>query len=434
VWKPSASAYGQFVQALGRRYSGSYDGLPRVSYWEIWNEPNFGPDLAPQASANSTVLVAAPMYRGLVDAAWAALARTGHAHDTTILGSLDARGMSGRPSRFAPQGYPGNFAATKPLAFVRTMYCVDRSYRPLRGTAARAVGCPTTAAGTLAFRAAHPGLFAASAFADHPYAGGLSPAALDSRDPDFIELPEIPRFADDLVRMQRVYGSSHRFPVYDNEFGYITNPPNRNRHVAVSPTTAAYYLNWAEYLSWRTSGIASYMNYLLYDGSPTVGVPEYGGFATGLLMFNGTKLPTYDAYRLPLYLPAGTARRGRNLEVWGCVRPAHAFAQPQVAIQFQRGSRGPYTTLKTLTVTDPRGYFDLPVRFPGSGSIRLAWTYPPPPAPTTGTGTTPAATPSTGTSTTAGGTTPAAEDPATGAADPMASKTVYSRTVKVTIT
>ena len=405
VWKPSASAYGQFVQALGIRYSGSYHGLPRVSHWEVWNEPNFGPDLGPQANSNSTVLVAAPLYRGLVDAAWAALVRTGHSRDTTILGNFDARGTSGRPSRFAPQGFPGYFSATKPLVFLRALYCVDSAYRPLRGTAARGIGCPTTAAGTRAFRAAHPGLFSASAFADHPYAGRRSPAVLDSKDPDFIEFPEIPRFAADLARLQRVYGSRRQFPIYDNEFGYITNPPNRT-NVSVNPATAAYYLNWAEYLSWRTSSLASYMQYLLYDPNPTVGVPEYGGFATGLLQFDGTAQPTYAAYRLPVYLPVGSTRRGRTLELWGCARPAHAFAQPQVEIQFQRGSRGPFTTLKTIAVTDSHGYFDLRLGFPASGSVRLAWTYP--------------------------GADPTAD--ATAAGDAMAGQTVYSRTVKVTVT
>jgi hypothetical protein len=347
------------------------------------------------------VLSAAPQYRGLVDAAWAALVRTHHAQDTTILGNLDARGMSGRPTRFAPQGYPGNFSATKPLVFIRAMYCVDSRYRPLSGRAAAAIGCPTTAAGSRGFRRAHPGLFGATAFADHPYPVNQPPGQLSSRDPDYVEFASIPRFADILDRLQRLYGSSRHFPIYNNEYGYITNPPNHNKLGYVSPATAAYYLNWAEYLSWRMGRLASYMQYLLYDPNPTVGVPEYGGFASGLILYNGTVLPTYAAFRLPLYLPASTARRGQSLEVWGCARPARALAQPQVAIQFQPGSRGPFTTLKTIAVTDPHGYFDLPITFPGSGSVRLAWSYPP--------------------------------RSATGTADSMASNTVYSRTVKVTI-
>ena len=157
-WKPSASAFRQFVQAAGIRYSGTYDpaldasvpgdpnDLPRVSFWEIWNEPNFGMDLAPQAIKGSSVPTAASMYRGLLDAGWSALQTTGHGRDTIVIGNLDARGQAGKPSRGRPQGLPGNFGATKPLQFVRTLYCVDSDYKQLRGGAAAAVGCPTNAA------------------------------------------------------------------------------------------------------------------------------------------------------------------------------------------------------------------------------------------------------------------------------------------------
>jgi hypothetical protein len=229
----------------------------------------------------------------------------------------------------------------------------------------------------------------------------LPPGKLSSRDPDFVEFSEIPDFGRVLDRIQRTYGSRTSFAIYNNEYGYITNPPNHDKIHYVSPTTAAYYLNWAEYLSWRTPRISSYMQYLLYDPNPTVNQPEYGGFASGLILFNGTVLPTYAAYRLPLYLPVTSTRPGRSLEVWGCARPAPGFAQPEVEIQFQPRFRGPFTTLKPVDVTDPHGYFDLRMAFPRSGAVRLAWTYPP--------------------------------SPPGGPVDPMASKTVYSRTVKVTI-
>jgi hypothetical protein len=65
--------------------------------------------------------------------------------------------------------------------------------------------------------------------------------------------------------------------------------------------------------------------------------------------------------------------------VWGCVRPApyakrDTHATQRVAIQFQRGSRGSFSTVKIVAVTDAHGYFDVRVTFPASGSVRLAWT------------------------------------------------------------
>lgn len=398
-WKPSASAFKQFVQAAGTRYSGSYDptmgksvpgdpnALPRVSFWEIWNEPNFGGDLSPQAVKGSTVPTSPVMYRNLLDAGWSGLQSAGHGRDTIVIGNLDARGQSGRAAPGAPQGLPGNFGATKPLQFVRTLYCVDSNYKQLRGRAAAVVACPTNSGASRRFRFAHPALFRASGFATHPYPVNRPPTEANSADPDYTEFSNLPRFASTLDRIQRIYGSRTHFRIYNNEYGYITNPPNHsltplNPHGQfVSPATAATYMNWAEYLSWRNPRIASTMQYLLVDPNPRM-APEFGGFASGLIFYGGKRKPGYDAYRLPLFLPITTARSSRqSLEVWGCLRPA-AYARldtgtPQrVQIQYQRGSHGAFTTRRTVTVNSSRGYFDLHMAFPAGGSVRLAWTYP----------------------------------------------------------
>jgi hypothetical protein len=398
-WKPSAADFKQFVQAVGTRYSGTYDptvgkvlpgdpnALPRVSFWELWNEPNFGMDLAPQAIKGSTVPTAPAMYRNLLDAGWSALHSTGHGRDTIVIGNLDARGQSGRASRGAPQGLPGNFGATKPMQFVRSLYCVSATYRQLRGRAAAAIGCPASAAGSRGFRAAHPGLFQAAGFATHPYPVNLPPSKASSNDPDYTEFSQLPSFAAALDRIQRIYGSGTHFRIYNNEYGYITDPPNHSltplnpNGQFVSPSTAASYINWAEYLSWRNPRIASTMQYLLHDPNPRK-APEFGGFASGLIFYDGAKRkPAYDAYRLPLFLPATTAKSSRQgLEVWGCVRPARyarldSGTPQQVQIQFQRRSRGSFRTLRTVTINSTRGYFDLHMAFP-AGSVRLAWAYP----------------------------------------------------------
>jgi hypothetical protein len=386
AWRPSATAFGQFVRAVGARYSGRYvpprqtDPLPRVHFWSIWNEPNFGEDLGPQAINGSTVSVAPGMYRGLVGQAWSALQATGHGRDTILIGEFAPRGLSHRATRKRPQGLPGQFAQTKPLQFLRTLYCVDSEYRELRGAAARAVGCPTSAAGSRRFRQGNPGLFQSSGLADHPYPADQPPTIETSSDPDIAPFPRLANLEQAIDRVQRVYGSHRRLPIYNTEYGYITRPPNRGKFV--SPATAAYYLNWAEYLSWRQPRIASTMQYLLSDPSFGPGFAGEGGFASGLEFSNGRAKPGYAAYRLPLYLPVTSARRGRALEVWGCVRPSRYVlfdtGEPQTAaIQFARSPSTRFTTVQTVTVRDPDNcYFDVRVKFPGSGLVRLAYTYP----------------------------------------------------------
>ncbi len=375
-WKPSAREFGQFVKAIGRRYSGSYtptgapSPLPKVDFWSIWNEPNYGPDLAPQATSNDKVELSAAEYRSLLDAAWRSLLATGHSPgaDTILIGDTAPRGLN----------HPiGNFSGIKPLRFIRALYCVDSRYRKLQGTAAAARGCPTTAAGSRHFAAQHPALFQASGFADHPYEQGVAPNTPTigpddppswRTDPDYADLPEVPRLERMLDRIQRIYGSRTRFRIWSTEYGYRTRPPDPR--ATINQATAAYYMNWAEYLSWHQRRLVSYSQYLLQD-------PPTHAFASGLLLPNGRPKATFYAFRMPLFLPVTSTRPGRRLEVWGCVRPAHEFSGAQlVQIQFQAGSKGAFKTLYTVPIVSLRGYFDVRETFSTSGALRLSWRSP----------------------------------------------------------
>jgi hypothetical protein len=135
-------------------------------------------------------------------------------------------------------------------------------------------------------------------------------------------------------------------------------------------------------MSWRNPRIASFSQYLLADPEVPKLSNDYGGFASGLLDYRHRAKATYDAWRLPLYLPVTTARGGRTLEVWGCARPAFYARQDDpitpeiVQIQFKRDSGGGFTTLRSVTITSRSGYFDTRIVPPSSGTFRLTWTYP----------------------------------------------------------
>jgi hypothetical protein len=400
-WEPSATAFGAFVRAAGTRYSGSYDpslgtsvpgdpnDLPRVSFWSIWNEPDYGPSLAPQGVPGELTVENSPrMYRNLLDAAWSSLQATGHATstDTIVFGELAPRG----------QKFWGVFSGMTPLAFLRALYCVNSSFRELRGSAARIRGCPVTAAGSRRFRSQNPALFQASGISDHAYMRWYQPNAELDPDPtngsptrDYTSLGVIGNLTRALDSLQRVYGSHTRFPIFDTEFGYITSPPKRSpdpdastKVIYLPPATAAVYMNWAEYISWRNPRLQSFAQYLLFDPLRPTRSNDWGGFASGLLTWNGAQKTTYYAWRLPLYLPVTGARPGRSLEVWGCVRPAQfgwldTGATQTAEIQFAPRSSGEYATLETVAIGDGDNcYFDQRVTFPSSGTVRLAYTYP----------------------------------------------------------
>ena len=191
-------------------------------------------------------------------------------------------------------------------------------------------------------------------------------------EPDYADLPKLPSLEATLDGAIAAYGLNIKFPLYDTEFGYQTNPPETIAR-AINPTLAAYYMNWAEYITWSDPRVVSWDQYLLTDPPP-----RPSNFDTGLEFANGTpKDPMYDAFRIPLYLPHARGKQGQSLEVWGCVRPAH-FAMlkskaPQVAsIQFKRASGGAFKTVQRVTITDADGYFTASVKFPSSGSVRIA--------------------------------------------------------------
>ena len=401
-WEPSAGEYGQFVHALGVRYSGDYNplnnkltpgdpaDLPAITTWSIWNEPDYGPTLAPQGLPGHLTIEHSPeMYRELIAAGWHALHATGHEHDMFLIGELAPRGES----------YWGVWSGMTPAVFLRALYCLDSRYRPLRGSAARLRGCPSTLAGSRAFREDNPGLFAAGGFSDHPYMRWYPPDHEPNPDPvnhlktgGYASLALIGQLMRGLDRVQAAYGAHPHMPIYDTEFGYLTTPPKHKNQIKsglhtyswASQATAAYYLNWAEYISWRTPRLKSFAQYLLYDPLPATKATSWGGFASGLIDhgLGQIRKPTYYAWRFPLYLPATAGQRGGRLEVWGCVRPAR-FAildgdGPQtVEVQFAPGSSRTFSTLESVTVTNPADcYFDLRMAFPGSGTVRLMWKYP----------------------------------------------------------
>jgi hypothetical protein len=377
-WKPNAAAYGQFVRAVGTRYSGHFTpkgataSLPAVHFWALFNEPNFGQDLGPQAINGSSVLTAPMYYRNLVNQGYNALKATGHTRGNTILiGEFAAQGYEpARPSRFAPQGLPGNFAQTRPLLFIRQMYCVDNNFNPLRGSAAKAVGCPTSSAATRKFRSQNPGLFLTSGLSLHPYEQTQSPVSSAGNKVDYALFQDIPQVEATIDHVNRVYGSTKKFPIYNTEYGYITNPPHPGYD---SPATAAYYINWAEYLSWKQSRVMSYDQYLLADPPPVA--KPYNGFASGLDFSNGSHKATYDAFRLPVYMPKTSVSHSANTEIWGAAKPAPFMIKDgsgtqTVSIQLNG------QTLKTVNVTGAGGYFDVKLKFPKSGTVRLAYTYP----------------------------------------------------------
>jgi hypothetical protein len=385
-WDPNAKDYGQFVAAVAKRYDGTFtptgatSALPKVATFSLWNEPNFGQNLGPQAvgatSKSYGSLVAPGYYRNLLAAAYPQVKKYDPSA-TLLVGEIAGQGAFGVKNGKHPQGLPGNYAITGPIPWLQTLYCVNSSYQRLTGTAAKMADCPATAAAAKKFKSQNPALFKASGFSSHPYASNYAPtqsAGIGNR------------LGTELKKLTGHYGAARTWPLYSTEYGYITSPPQTNNkgHHYPSPAKAAIYLNQAEYLSYKNPNVKSFTQYLLEDPLDQR-AEKIGLFSSGLLFSNGMPKPGFDAWRLPIWINGENNQTGNltasSATVWGAARPAIYGATTSAGAQtlqlvFTPTGSTTATTLATVSVSKTTGYFTHKVTFPSSGTLRLEYTYP----------------------------------------------------------
>jgi hypothetical protein len=387
VYSPMAADFGAFVAAVGKRYSGTFvparqaipvpgrvasesaraaatgPQVPRVSFWSIWNEPNVSMWLTPQWlkvkgtwTPRSSVL-----YRQYVESGTRSLRTTGHAKDTIVAGELAARGLPGK----------GTTRALKPLAFIRQMYCVDSNIRPLKGKAAAALGCPTKG-NTRDLPKRFPGLFTISGWAHHPYSLILAPN-VKSSDKDYVTLADLSRLSSTLDKIFKKYGKRKRLPLWLTEYGYQTNPPDP--YQPYSASTQGAFLNQADWMTFRNPRVRSMTQFLLDDDPPRagVGMDKWGTFQSGLRTSAGTPKASYAMYRLPMYLPKKSAKKGRRLGIWGLVRPAANGAALAVRLEFRAKGTTAWKKVKTVGFRSPRGQFTTTLKVTKTGDVRFGW-------------------------------------------------------------
>jgi hypothetical protein len=339
--RPNPKEYGAFVAALGKRYSGSFAGLPRVSRWSVWNEPNETNWLAPQRERvhGHIIPTAAIVYRNLFRAATAALHATGHGRDQILLGETAPLGRT--------TGSLFNRFLT-PVEFYRGVFCLDSHGHALRGRIARDEGC-----------SGHYARLAVSGVAHHPYNRGGSQPPLSRPAAGEITISVTSRLKAVLSEGSRAHRIASNLPIYFTEFGFQTNPPDRTFGISLS--RQAEWINESDYIAYRDPRVRAVAQYELFDE------PVLASFQTGLRFKNGAAKPSLAAYRLPIWV----VRRGSGVRVWGQVRPADGVPQ-QVTIQ--NGSRA-FRNVKTVR-TAANGYFlvSLP-RQPGP-KWRLVWRAP----------------------------------------------------------
>ena len=375
TWGPNPAEFEQFVVAVGKRYSGIYQGLPRVDYWSIYNEPNQAGWLTPQwapdpRDARRQVEAAPATYRALVAAAWRALGATGHGADTILVGETAPQGTEDR------QGITGSIDALK---FLRQLYCLDDNLNVLKGTDAQVRGCPQ--ADPARFVTENPGLFRATGYSHHPYEL-LSPPARRAKPPDWVTMANLGDLSRELRRIYARYGqktqTTRGVPLYLTEYGYQTSPDPYFK--AVTFARQAAWLNEAEYIARRNPNVRALSQFLLVDDAPdpdfsTTKEPNlaWRTFQSGLTLLTGKRKLSYRGYITPLFLKQQRVRRGRPVGLFGLLRAAADGTTPQVALQWRPLGSTRWRTRRTIRVASPGHTFDARLTVPRTGYVRLRW-------------------------------------------------------------
>jgi hypothetical protein len=315
TWKPNPHAFGQFGQALARRYSGNFGGLPRVRYFQAWNEPNLAEHLTPQWDGKKP---ASPgIFRRLLNAFYK---RVNKAQPKATV-------MNGGTS---PYGDSPGHSRMHPLTFLRKLFCLKGNLK--------ATKCP-----------AKPHL---DVLAHHPITDG-SPHkhAINKNDvpvADFHKVRNVVRAAE---RTHHVVPGGHH-PLWVTELWWNTKPPNR---FGFSLRKQAKWIEQAFYLLWK-QGATAVINLEIRDSAL---MDPSNSLQSGVYFHNNNKKPSAKTFRFPFV----THRTGRrNVRAWGKAPEAGK-------LKVQGKSKHGWRTLRSIRVK--RGeLFNPEIRQRGAATFR----------------------------------------------------------------
>jgi len=235
-YKPNAAQFAKFATAAATRYSGSFESLPRVRYWAIWNEPNLSRYLSPQMTGKK--VVGYLTYRALVNAGAAAI------HNAAS-GNVVIAGET------SPFGGPAS-TRTRPLTFMEKVLCV--SEKLVKKVSKKKVTHVWT------YKSACKTRVQFDVWSQHPYTeGGPTTKAYSHGDVPLGNMSDMLAVLNTAIRANHVAASSARLWV--TEFSWDSNPPDPK---GVSPQLESRWVSEALYRAWST-GVSFFTWFLVRD-------------------------------------------------------------------------------------------------------------------------------------------------------------------------
>lgn len=262
-----------FAYAAAQRYSGYFippswqqqpslapptSPLPAVSYWTAWNEPNNPVFLSPQyaRAGGKWVIQSAIDYANICNAVYRGIHSALIAVNRLVPFEKVACGVT------APKGNdaPGTSrASVDPISFLNAAHAAGMKYF--------------------------------DAYAHHPY------YAAPSESPTYVPAGNTKRRVQLgnintlIAAVTKLYGD---VPLWITEYGYQTNPPDKN--FGVSWATQAKWLTQAYTIARKNPRITMMLWFLIKDDA------ALGGWQSGLETVSGKRKPAWAAF---LKLPRG---------------------------------------------------------------------------------------------------------------------------------
>jgi hypothetical protein len=274
-YEPDPDAFGAFARAAATRYSGQYAALPRVRYWQAWNEPNITTFLLPQFLAGQPF--SPGWYRKMVNA-FAASVHGAAPGNVVIAGAV------------APFADAGVFDRDKdwgPLSFMRALLCISPSLKP-------------TCSDRITF----------DVWSTHPYtSGGPTHRAYRPNDVSLGDLGKMHRVLLAAQRAHHIRLTRHGLGFWATEFSWDSSPPDPK---AVPMATLQQWIPRALEVMWE-NGITHVVWFTIRDDRMATSSFQSGLYFNGGSFARDRPKPLLANFRFPVVLTPQTT----GFAIWG---------------------------------------------------------------------------------------------------------------------
>jgi hypothetical protein len=320
TWRPAAGPFGALATALAKRYSGRFPDpqnpggfLPRVRYWQVWNEPNLSIYISPQwVRSGGKLRAESPVvYRALLNAFYRGVKSVSSSNVVVTAGT-------------SPFGDPPGGSRIPPALFVRELFCLQGR------NALRKVRCKGA-----------PVHF--DILAHHPYP--IGPPRRHAPNPDDVVVADWPRLTRPLrvaLRDGTVAPRRHK-GLWATEVSWDSNPPDPlgiPAHLQATYMEGAFSTMWSE-------GVSAVVWYLMRDEAPQPSFAQTlqsGIYFRGDTVADDTPKPSFTAFRFPF---TAYIHKGKT-QLWGL-----APSPGTVTVQRQ-GAGGTWSTIARLRARSDR--------------------------------------------------------------------------------